>query len=407
MVGYMSVVQWTMESYQRSMQKLEVRVGNGQQPALPLVDNQFLWVSNIFYLGFTFMLYLYMQRRSKPFQCSMFKQILLLYNITCVLAAGYCVWGIAVAHWSRPFKFVCNKVVYPSGSDGAHAQFVATVFWVFYLQKFWEFLDTWFFILRKSFRQVTFLHIFHHCSINIVVGMILPHDFNGDMYLPILLNAVVHVLMYGHYLASAIGVRTWWKPYLTSLQLIQFCLIAAQSAISLSRGDSCGTPYFAKVLMVSYMASMLLLFGNFFFQSYIMKKPNTKLGGGVFKEPEPIRITRTHTGRATFNAEGKAEIELPSSYTGGDLHYHIMPIGCPMPDMHVLQEPAEGSRHFVLAGGVQHATATWTVTEVAILMGTRSKPKPTCCPMASDFESTNRQDVQGSCCEPVPEKKEQ
>merc|ERR1740121_2778641 len=168
-----------------------------------------------------------------------------------------------------------------SSDDNGHASFLAHVFWVFYAQKFWEFFDTWFFILRKSFRQVTFLHIFHHASINIVVGLILPFEFNGDMYLPILLNALVHVLMYSHYLVSALGLSTPWKPYLTSMQLLQFCTIAVQSAVSLSRGDSCGGPYFGKIAMVAYMGSMLVLFGNFFYHSYVLNKPSTSSAGVV------------------------------------------------------------------------------------------------------------------------------
>lgn len=39
----------------------------------------------------------------------------------------------------------------------------------YYAQKFLEYGDTIFFLLRKSFRQVTFLHIYHHVSITLVV----------------------------------------------------------------------------------------------------------------------------------------------------------------------------------------------------------------------------------------------
>merc|ERR1719183_3403688 len=211
-------------------------------------------------------------------------------------------------------NFVCNRTAIPGeGDDDGHAGFLAHVFWVFFAQKFWEFLDTWFFLLRMSFRQVTFLHIFHHCSINIVVGMIIPFEFKGDMYLPILLNAFVHVLMYTHYLVSALGGSTPWKPYLTSLQLGQFVLIATQSAMSLSSGDGCGAPYFAKIAMVAYMASMILLFGNFFFHSYVLKNSKMPLGSGVIKE------------------QGHAKVELPSTFAAGDIHYQVTPIGRPMP----------------------------------------------------------------------------
>jgi len=59
---------------------------------------------------------------------------------------------------------------------------------------------------------VTFLHLFHHSSITVVVGSILRYDYSGDMFLPILLNSVVHVLMYSHYFVTALGIKTCALP---------------------------------------------------------------------------------------------------------------------------------------------------------------------------------------------------
>merc|ERR1719247_2932659 len=190
------------------------------------------------------------------------KPVLLVYNASCVVLAGYVVWGICVAKLQNPGSFSCNPIVRTRDGD-----YLA---WVFCAQKFWEFLDTFFFILRKSFRQVTFLHIFHHCSINIVIGLIIPYDYNGDMFLPILLNSIVHVLMYSHYLVTALGIKSWWRQYLTSLQLIQFVAICTQSTVAYWTGPACGSPDFAKVLMVGYMGSMLALFGQFFLNAYVL-----------------------------------------------------------------------------------------------------------------------------------------
>lgn len=57
--------------------------------------------------------------------------------------------------------------------------------------------------------QVTFLHLFHHSSITVVVGSILPFDYNGDMYLPIMLNSANHMLVYLHYLLATLGLKVW------------------------------------------------------------------------------------------------------------------------------------------------------------------------------------------------------
>ena len=111
---------------------------------------EFLLAANVGYVVGTFALYTLMKRRDKGFDL---KPIITVYNVICVLAAGYVVLGISIHKWNRPGRFACNEL--DTSADGQH---MAWVFWAFYAQKFWEFLDTWFFILRKSFRQVSAQH---------------------------------------------------------------------------------------------------------------------------------------------------------------------------------------------------------------------------------------------------------
>jgi len=400
------------DSYAVQQHLLTARVEKGVQPRLPYTSVEFLVCANAFYLLFTLALYKIMQSRPQPMKCKPFKSILLVYNFICVLLAGYVVCGIGSALLKSSYSFVCNKTVVPGTPEDhdGHATMMAHFFWVFYAQKFWEFLDTWFFILRKSFRQVTFLHVFHHCSINIVVGLILPFEFNGDMYLPIFLNALVHVLMYSHYLVAALGMSTPWKPWLTSMQLCQFLLIATQSALSMSRGDSCGAPYFAKVGMVAYMASMLLLFGNFFLNAYVLKQPGSKFGGGVVKRQEPVQISKSIAGRVVLNGKGKATVSLPASFAEGELHYQVTPIGLPMPNLHISQEPTEENCGFQLAGGTADMSVSWTVTRVITLMGQQKTKKRlfSCCGDDQHSMADNAQDPQSALCcnSPHHDKKE-
>ena len=51
----------------------------------------------------------------------------------------------------------------PIGSS-IHSPQVATVLWWYYFSKLIEFLDTMFFVLRKKYSQITFLHVYHHAS---------------------------------------------------------------------------------------------------------------------------------------------------------------------------------------------------------------------------------------------------
>jgi len=50
---------------------------------------------------------------------------------------------------------------------------IASALWWYYISKGVEFLDTVFFILRKKFTQVSFLHVYHHCTMFILwwIGM--------------------------------------------------------------------------------------------------------------------------------------------------------------------------------------------------------------------------------------------
>ena len=87
-------------------------------------------------------------------------------------------------------------------------------------QKYFELLDTFIFILRQKWRQVSFLHVYHHSSITMVTAAFLCFDINGDCVVTAaVLNSFVHVLMYSHYFLASFGVNTWWKSHLTKLQL--------------------------------------------------------------------------------------------------------------------------------------------------------------------------------------------
>ena len=140
---------------------------------------------------------------------------------------------------------------------------------VYYAQKFLEFGDTMLFVLRMRFRQLTGLHVYHHVSITVVTALFLRYDVAGDSYLAALANSCVHVLMYSHYRLSAFGVDTWWRKQLTTLQLVQFLGVMAQSLLAAARGPACGFPAWLKALMVIYQVSMLALFGAFFVSSYL------------------------------------------------------------------------------------------------------------------------------------------
>lgn len=256
-------------SWEKSHASLEARLYAGTEPEIVMVGTsmQDLIFSNSFYLFVIMVLFAYMKSIEKDYKEEL-KYVIAAYNVICVILAGYVVYGIVEFQLTTgELQFVCN--------DGARTGYIAErlgwIFWVFFAQKFWEFLDTWFFILRRNFNQVSVLHVYHHASITVVVGLLMRHQYTGDVYLPILLNAFIHVLMYSHYFVTSMKLvkKAWWSPILTAMQLTQFVLIATQSAIGWYRGPECGTPDWGKAMLIGYMGTMLILFGEFFVKKYI------------------------------------------------------------------------------------------------------------------------------------------
>lgn len=106
---------------------------------------RFLVGANVFYFVMLYTIYTAMKNR-KPFSCSAFMKV---YNLVCVLLAGSSAYYMACGKLIQT-NFVCN-----ANADGTEAgDLLMLGSKLFYAQKFWEFLDTFIFLLRKKSRQV-------------------------------------------------------------------------------------------------------------------------------------------------------------------------------------------------------------------------------------------------------------
>ena len=224
-----------LASYAGSVQSLEERRAAGTQ--YWEVNMDLLIYGNVAYFVILLLLRWWMKDRD-AYNPRLFMQ---MYNLSCVVLAG--ISGVCIGLYKLNHiggKFVCNErgTQLNDTADGL----LQWGFWFFYHQKFWEFLDTFIFMLRKSYRQVSFLHVFHHSSITFITALGVQYDASGDTYLASLLNSWVHVLMYGHYFLTSIGstLSAPLRPYLTSIQLIQFLIILGQHFYAYAMGEDCG-----------------------------------------------------------------------------------------------------------------------------------------------------------------------
>ncbi|GBP40593.1 Elongation of very long chain fatty acids protein 4 [Eumeta japonica] len=92
-------------------------------------------------------------------------------------------------------------------------------------------------------------------------------------FLPAMVNSAIHVLMYAYYGLSVFGPAVsrylWWKKYLTILQLIQFTCALILGVNGIRTG--CEFPLWMHYVLIIYMISFIVLFGNFYMKAYIAK----------------------------------------------------------------------------------------------------------------------------------------
>ena len=115
---------------------------------------------------------------------------------------------------------------------------MANVLWLFYASKVLDFVDTFFIVIGKKWKQLSFLHVYHHTTIFLFYWLNLHVNYDGDIYLTIVLNGAIHTIMYTYYFVSMHTRDIWWKKYLTLAQLVQFTCMNAQAIYMFVTGCS-------------------------------------------------------------------------------------------------------------------------------------------------------------------------
>jgi hypothetical protein len=78
--------------------------------------------------------------------------------------------------------------------------------YIYFLSKFVDLMGTLFFVIRKKYSQITFLHSYHHTVVPLFGWLFLKINSNVPaVHLFAIINSFIHIVMYTYYALSALG----------------------------------------------------------------------------------------------------------------------------------------------------------------------------------------------------------
>jgi elongation of very long chain fatty acids protein 4 len=217
---------------------------------------------------------------------SLFKLVKVVHNSFLVALSAYMCFEVVRQALLNNFGVWLNPV------DNSKAGWpLAKVLWIFYVSKIVEFNDTILMLLGHNFRQVSFLHVYHHLTIFPIWWLVTFMAPGGDSYWSAALNSYVHVIMYGYYLCTTLSLPFPFKYLITKFQMLQFFSNFWQAVVDLYFGIN-GYPMLLCWILLFYMISLLALFYNFLVTSQRQARRD-RAAAAAKKGGKPVEARKT------------------------------------------------------------------------------------------------------------------
>ncbi|CAL7946954.1 unnamed protein product [Xylocopa violacea] len=201
------------------------------------------------------------------------KGFIMCYNIFQIVTNVWIVYEILEAGWYNDYFLYCvHEERYMKTPQGYK---FANLSWYILCLKIIDFIETGVFVLRKKQNQVSFLHLYHHVSTVLFSWMCTKYFVSGMGYTVVIINSLVHVIMYIYYLLSSFGpsmqtLTAPIKPLITTMQMVQFLVLMFHSFQAFVPGCP-GQRINAGILIVNLVINFILFY-NFYKKNYLQKE---------------------------------------------------------------------------------------------------------------------------------------
>eukprot|EP01121_Diplochlamys_sp_Union-15-3_P004960 TRINITY_DN1517_c0_g1_i2.p1 TRINITY_DN1517_c0_g1~~TRINITY_DN1517_c0_g1_i2.p1 ORF type:complete len:248 (-),score=9.91 TRINITY_DN1517_c0_g1_i2:24-767(-) len=234
----------------------------------PLTSIEFMIFQAIGYNAACWIFTKYMEKR-EPLNTKTLTQVhnLAMSLFSLILTVVFLVETYKAGYFESLDSLLCNPPRTPA---------VMMLFYLFYLSKLWEMLDT--FILIANKKKVIWLHQIHHTSTLSLMGCAFYGSVGHD-FIPVIENLVVHTFMYTYYYNPRYFAA--FRQLMTSSQIFQFinvlCLCAFSWYLYFFDYRRCNDSIYVLIYETFWYLIYLVLFTNFFIQQYTNKKPHKEL----------------------------------------------------------------------------------------------------------------------------------
>ncbi|CAF1487188.1 unnamed protein product [Rotaria sp. Silwood1] len=236
--------------------------------------NKWWWLSivySVIYIGFIY----YGRSLMEKHERYELRLSLILWNISLALFSLFgmirCVPEMIYALNKKSLYYTICNIDYAYGVTG---------YWItiFCISKVAELIDTLFIVLRKQ--KLIFLHWFHHATV-LIYAWYSYHNWTASGRWFVFLNYIVHTLMYSYYAFRAMKfhIPRQIQITITTFQLSQMvvgCFVNYKAYFYKQNGAPCSVAYDNIFWSFFMYAVYFVLFLQFFFVSYLSKKPITK-----------------------------------------------------------------------------------------------------------------------------------